>query len=68
LFVGTASHFPPELLSSNQFSADAGNVWAMGIILHQILLGYLPFQDEKEILRGHFYTPPQLSLSNYTNF
>jgi TolB-like protein/predicted Ser/Thr protein kinase len=50
-FAGTASCMPPEVYRGE--SADArGDVWALGILMHEMLTGQLPFRGGTEYELG----------------
>lgn len=41
---GTLNYMPPEILNKQEnTNAFAGDVWACGVILFQMVMGFLPF-------------------------
>ncbi|KAH6593048.1 hypothetical protein BASA61_004384 [Batrachochytrium salamandrivorans] len=46
-FVGTAEYCSPELLNDREAS-HASDVWALGCIMHQLLVGHPPFKGSNE--------------------
>lgn len=48
-FVGTANYIAPEYLNNGQISFGT-DLWALGIILYELLHGYAPFNDRTEYL------------------
>ncbi|XP_026131746.1 5'-AMP-activated protein kinase catalytic subunit alpha-2-like [Carassius auratus] len=52
---------PPEVLMHTTFHANPAYVWAVGVVLFEILHGYLPFESQDEILRGYVQTKLTLS-------
>ncbi|KTF77125.1 hypothetical protein cypCar_00015867 [Cyprinus carpio] len=53
---------PPEVIRNTTFHANPAYVWAIGVVLFEILHGYLPFESQDEILRG--YVQAKLTLSS----
>jgi 3-phosphoinositide dependent protein kinase-1 len=47
-FVGTPLYVAPEMLKSNESSA-ATDLWALGCIIYQMLVGKVPFQAKTDI-------------------
>ena len=43
---GSPCYASPEIISGNQYSGIAIDLWASGIILFSMLCGYLPFDDK----------------------
>eukprot|EP01113_Clastostelium_recurvatum_P004994 TRINITY_DN12213_c0_g1_i1.p1 TRINITY_DN12213_c0_g1~~TRINITY_DN12213_c0_g1_i1.p1 ORF type:complete len:159 (-),score=31.55 TRINITY_DN12213_c0_g1_i1:175-651(-) len=48
-FVGTSEYVPPELISHG-VSGRAGDVWALGCVLYQMLCGTPPFRGGSDHL------------------
>lgn len=46
-FVGTPLYVSPEMLSEN-LSSPAGDIWALGCILYQMLVGEVPFKAQHD--------------------
>ncbi|KAI8895989.1 kinase-like domain-containing protein [Globomyces pollinis-pini] len=46
-FVGTAEYSPPELLNEQKASI-ASDIWALGCILYQLIVGVTPFKGSNE--------------------
>ena len=43
-FVGTPLYLSPELIEEADFSYPA-DLWALGIIIYQMLVGHCPYED-----------------------
>jgi serine/threonine protein kinase len=50
LFMGTDLYKPPEYIMHKFYYPRPSTVWCLGIILHDMVCGYFPFQNEDEIL------------------
>jgi len=53
-YVGTPSNMPPELLSRQLYHPIKADVWSLGIVFLELLLGYHPYaeaEDERDLLR-----------------
>ncbi|KAI8012809.1 CBL-interacting serine/threonine-protein kinase 21 [Camellia lanceoleosa] len=61
---GSPSYVAPELLANRGYEGAAADVWSCGVILYELLAGYLPFDDRslmnlyRKISRAE-YTFPQ---------
>ncbi|KAL6984994.1 CBL-interacting serine/threonine-protein kinase 21 [Sarracenia purpurea var. burkii] len=60
---GSPSYVAPELLKNKGYQGAAADVWSCGVILFELLAGYLPFDDRslmnlyKKILRAEYTFP-----------
>jgi len=50
--VGSVTHIAPEVLTSSESYTCACDDWSCGIIFYHLICGFLPFQEEKEVLNG----------------
>jgi serine/threonine protein kinase len=46
--AGSLKYMAPELLKGNTESSAAIDVWSLGIILHGLVLGFLPFRSSNK--------------------
>jgi serine/threonine protein kinase len=46
--AGSLKYMAPELLKGNTESSEAIDVWSLGIILHGLVLGFLPFRSHSK--------------------
>ncbi|KAA1133818.1 hypothetical protein PGTUg99_022345 [Puccinia graminis f. sp. tritici] len=66
-FCGTTGYAAPEMLAGKKYLGEEVDIWSLGIILHALLTGSLPFDDDDEeqmksmIMAGHFEIPTFLS-------
>ncbi|XP_057966990.1 CBL-interacting serine/threonine-protein kinase 21 isoform X3 [Malania oleifera] len=64
---GSPSYVAPELLSGKKYDGAAADVWSCGVILFELLAGYLPFDDRnllklyKKISTAEYACPPWFS-------
>ncbi len=56
---------PPEVIGDTTFHANPAYVWAVGVLLFEILHGYLPFESQAKILRGYVQAKPTLSSGKH---
>ncbi|GAB2218257.1 hypothetical protein Droror1_Dr00001476 [Drosera rotundifolia] len=60
---GSPCYVAPELLRKKGYEGAAADVWSCGVILFELLAGYLPFDDHnlmnlyKKILRANYACP-----------
>ena len=47
---GSPSYASPEILSGKQYDGIMIDIWSTGIILYAMLCGYLPFDDENQLI------------------
>jgi len=46
-FCGTLDYLPPEMVKNNKYSSGV-DVWGLGILLYEFLVGKPPFEDSSE--------------------
>lgn len=70
-FVGTAEYCSPELLNDKSLVAGpSSDIWGLGCILFQLLVGYTPFKGSNEyqtfqkIITLNYRIPDQLESSS----
>jgi serine/threonine-protein kinase len=58
--VGTPSHMPPEAFQSALKLTPAADAYGLGVMLYQLLVGTLPFEDDDpmQLAAAHLETPP----------
>lgn len=63
LFCGTPSYMSPEIVNNQEYSGQAADVWALGVLLFAMLCGSFPFTGVndrdlfRKISRGNFSFP-----------
>jgi serine/threonine protein kinase len=46
-FVGTGEYVSPEILNGHE-TCPASDLWALGVIIYRLMVGYLPFQAKNQ--------------------
>jgi len=62
-YAGTPLYMAPELWQEDLAYDSKVDIWAVGVVLHEMLYGALPFKGQKEILNKDLVLPsmPQVS-------
>ncbi|KAF4690693.1 3-phosphoinositide dependent protein kinase-1 [Perkinsus olseni] len=63
-FVGTAQYVSPEMLSDSAVAGFASDLWALGCIVYQMIVGYSPFQSGSEGQTFQMILARQLGFGN----
>lgn len=67
MFCGTPSYMSPELIKKQEYDGMASDVWALGVVLFQMLNGSFPFKAQLDrelfgkICRGGYAHKPGVS-------
>jgi len=57
LSVGTRVYCCPEFLAYGQYTAESSTVWSLGLLLYDMLCGYMPFTNTSQaFLQSPVYT------------
>ncbi|KAG8058258.1 hypothetical protein GUJ93_ZPchr0002g25746 [Zizania palustris] len=65
---GSPCYVAPEVIQHKSYDGEAADIWSCGVILFELLAGYLPFQDRsltnlyRKISRAQFAFPQWLTV------
>ncbi|KAL7668022.1 hypothetical protein ACOME3_008740 [Neoechinorhynchus agilis] len=51
-FHGTRQFKPPEYVKTGRYYAESSTVWALGVLLYDMVVGKLPYENEVEIINN----------------
>jgi hypothetical protein len=54
---------PPEWIRSNRYNGERATVWSLGILLHNMIYGDVPFQTNSQILQSKLNLSQNISES-----
>ena len=68
-FCGTPSYMSPEIVSKKEYCGKEADIWALGVIMFNLIYGRCPFRAEnerelyKKITKGSFGFPDETHRS-----
>ncbi|XP_064251114.1 serine/threonine-protein kinase pim-1-like [Passer domesticus] len=60
-FAGTHTYSPPEWICLGCYHGHAATIWSLGVLLFEMVCGYLPFLDDHDIVQGQLFFGQQVS-------
>ncbi|XP_058710732.1 serine/threonine-protein kinase pim-1-like, partial [Poecile atricapillus] len=60
-FAGTRSYCPPEWIGLRCYHGDGATIWSLGVLLFEMVCGFLPFKNERDIVLGQPIFPQEIS-------
>ena len=61
--LGSECYFSPEMILQGRYSGEKAAVWALGIILHWMVYGRLPFENKIQIIAASYPVAVTCQLS-----
>lgn len=63
---GTLDYLPPEMLNGSSHHNEKVDLWSLGVLMYEFLVGNAPFEDtpietQKRIVRGDMKIPDFIS-------
>ncbi|KAL1277435.1 hypothetical protein QQF64_024108 [Cirrhinus molitorella] len=62
-YQGSDTYTPYEVIAQSAFHVEAANVWALGVLLFEIMHGYLPLESFDQIQLGYIKMDRTLSTA-----
>ncbi|KAJ7396709.1 Serine/threonine-protein kinase pim-1 [Pitangus sulphuratus] len=56
-WAGTPEYSPTEWILLHCCCGHSATIWSLGILLHEVVCGDLPFYDDEDIVRGQVFFP-----------
>jgi len=63
---GTLDYLPPEMINGSGYHNEKVDVWSLGVLMYEFLVGAAPFEDtpletQRRIVRGQMKIPQSVS-------
>ncbi|KAL4660482.1 serine/threonine-protein kinase pim-2-like [Arapaima gigas] len=60
-FAGTKFYCPPEWMLDGEYLGGPATIWSLGVLLFELVCGWMPFRNKKEIITGHLHFKDSIS-------
>ncbi|XP_023773512.1 serine/threonine-protein kinase pim-3-like, partial [Cyanistes caeruleus] len=59
--LGTRTYCPPEWIGLRCYHSDGATIWSLGVLLLEMVCGFLPFENERDTVLGQLFFPQEVS-------
>ena len=65
---GSPCYAAPEMVTGQKYMGDSVDIWSSGIVLYSMVCGYLPFEDEDQMVLFHKIAKGLFTLPGYLSY
>ena len=65
---GSPCYAAPEMVTGQKYMGDTVDIWSSGIVLYSMVCGYLPFEDDDQIVLFHKIAKGLFTLPGYLSY
>ena len=56
---GTMAYMAPEILNRDKYFGDKVDIWALGVVIYVLLVGFMPFKED-DVTKAKYTTPKDM--------